>query len=135
MKLRHTMFGLLTGAALAPFMIAGPAQAQIVMRLAENQPDTNPVTIAMFKFADLVKEYSNGEIEVQVFSGAQLGQEPETIEQAQTGIVDFTRVNSVPLANVSPSMGVFTLPYVFGGWDHKYRVLDGDVGAEVLADL
>ncbi|MDP2084389.1 MAG: TRAP transporter substrate-binding protein, partial [Gemmobacter sp.] len=84
---------------------------------------------------DLVKEYTKGEIAVQVFSGAQLGQEPETIEQAQAGIIDFTRVNSVGLANVSPSMGAFTLPYVFADWDHKYRVLDSDVGAEVLADL
>ena len=32
-------------------------------------------------------------------------------------------------------MGAFTLPYVFANWDHKYKVLDGDVGAEVLADL
>jgi len=137
MKLRHTIAGLLAGAVLAPLLAVGPVQAQIVMRLAENQPDTNPVTVAMFRFADLVKEYTNGEIEVQVFSGAQLGQEPETIEQAQAGIVDFARVNSVGLANVSPSMGAFTLPYVFADWDHKYRVLDvdGDVGAEVLADL
>lgn len=131
MKMRHALFGLLAGAVFLP----GAAAAQTVLRLAENQPDTNPVTVAMYRFADLVKEYTNGEVEVQVFSGAQLGQEPETIEQAQAGIVDFTRVNSVGLANVSPSMGAFTLPYVFAGWDHKYKVLDGDIGAEVLADL
>jgi len=131
MNLRHALFGLLTSVAFLP----GAASAQTVLRLAENQPDTNPVTVAMYHFADLVKEYTNGEIEVQVFSGAQLGQEPETIEQAQAGIVDFSRVNSVGLANVSPSMGAFTLPYVFANWDHKYKVLDGDIGAEVLADL
>ncbi|WP_336054920.1 TRAP transporter substrate-binding protein [Nitratireductor sp. CH_MIT9313-5] len=135
MKLRHVMLGLLAGATLMPFVGVQAADAQIVMRLAENQPETNPVTVAMYRFADLVKEYSNGEIEVQVFPGAQLGQEPETIEQAQAGIIDFTRVNSVGLANVSPSMGAFTLPYVFADWDHKYRVLDGEIGAEVLADL
>lgn len=131
MKLRHTMFGLLVSAAIIP----GAVSAQTVLRLAENQPDTNPVTIAMFHFADLVKEYTDGEIEVQVFSGAQLGQEPESIEQTQAGIIDFARVNSVVLANVSPSMGTFTLPYVFANWDHKYKVLDGDIGTEVLEDL
>ncbi len=131
MNMRHALLGLLASAAILP----GAASAQTVLRLAENQPDSNPVTVAMYHFADLVKEYSGGEVEVQVFSGAQLGQEPETIEQAQAGIVDFTRVNSVGLANVSPSMGAFTLPYVFADWDHKYKVLDGDIGAEVLADL
>ncbi|WP_202987884.1 TRAP transporter substrate-binding protein [Vibrio sp. S9_S30] len=105
------------------------------LRLAENQPESNPVTVAMHKFAELASTYSNGEIKVKVFSGAQLGQESETIEQTQAGIIDFTRVNSVTLANVSPSIGVFTLPYIFKNVKHKYRVLDGEVGDEVRADL
>ncbi len=128
--IRSAIVGLLAG-----IVCLSQASAETVLRLAENQPESNPVTVAMHRFADLVKEYSDGEVTVQVFSGAQLGQEPETIEQTQAGIIDLTRVNSVVLANVSPSMGVFTLPYIFGGWDHKYRVLDGDVGTEVLNDL
>ncbi|MFD1881204.1 TRAP transporter substrate-binding protein [Paracoccus pacificus] len=125
----------LAALALSAAMIPAGAIAQTVLRLAENQPDTKPVTIAMKRFAELVKQYSNGEVEVQVFDGAQLGQEPETIEQAQAGIVDFARVNSVVLANVSPSMGVFTLPYIFRDFDHKFAVLDGEIGQQVLADL
>ncbi|XWN30512.1 MAG: TRAP transporter substrate-binding protein [Devosia sp.] len=125
---------LLATGLSASLMIEG-ASAQTVLRLAENQPESNPVTVAMHRFAELVDEYTGGDVKVQVFSGAQLGQEPETIEQAQAGIVDFARVNAVVLANVSPSMGVTTLPYIFRDWDHKYAVLDGDVGDEVRADL
>lgn len=128
---RTMSMGALVGALALP----GVASAQTVLRLAENQPDSNPVAVAMYRFAELVEEYTEGEVVVQVFTGAQLGQEPETIEQAQAGIIDLTRVNSVPLANVSPSMGAFTLPYIFRNWDHKYAVLDGDIGEEVLADL
>ena len=129
-----------TGAAavalVASLTLPAPqAAAETVLRLAENQPESNPVTVAMHRFAELVAEYTDGEVRVEVYSGAQLGQEPETIEQAQLGIVDFTRVNSVVLANVSPSMGVFTLPYIFRDLDHKYAVLDGDIGQDVLADL
>ena len=129
--IRSAVVGLVAGVA---FLSQG-ASAQTVLRLAENQPESNPVTVAMYRFADLVKEYTNGEVTVQVFPGAQLGQEPETIEQAQAGITDLTRVNSVVLANVSPSMGVFTLPYIFSSWEHKYKVLDGDIGTEVMNDL
>ena len=129
--IRSAIVGLLVGVVSLPQV----ASAEIILRLAENQPESNPVTVAMHHFADLVKQYTNGEVIVQVFSGAQLGQEPETIEQAQAGIIDLARVNSVVLANVSPSMGVFTLPYIFAGWDHKYKVLDGDIGTEVLNDL
>lgn len=131
-SIRQTALGALIAAAMA---IPQVSNAATVLRLAENQPESNPVTVAMHHFADLVEQYSEGEVIVQVFAGAQLGQEPETIEQAQVGIIDLTRVNSVVLANVSPSMSAFTLPYVFSDWDHKYRVLDGDIGKEVLEDL
>lgn len=121
------------------FVFASGAQegsdGPIVMRLAENQPDNNPVTVAMNIFADLVEEKTNGEIVVEVYANAQLGQEPETIEQAQTGVVEFARVNSVVLAELAPKIGVFTLPYVFANWDHKYRVLDGEIGQEALDSL
>ncbi|GAB5374273.1 MAG: TRAP transporter substrate-binding protein [Acuticoccus sp.] len=125
----------LLAAGLGASFALDSAAAQTVLRLAENQPETNPVTVAMHRFADLVEEYTDGAVVVQVFSGAQLGQEPETIEQAQAGIIDFSRVNTVGLANVSPSLGAITLPYVFGGWEHKYNVLDGDIGDELRADL
>ncbi|SDK05214.1 TRAP transporter substrate-binding protein [Natronincola ferrireducens] len=113
----------------------GKDKQPIIMRLAENQPDNNPVSIAMYKFAELLDEKTNGEIKVEVYTGAQLGQEPETIEQAQVGIVEFTRVNSVVLAEVASEMGVFTLPYIFADNDHKYRVLDGEIGQEALDAL
>jgi tripartite ATP-independent transporter DctP family solute receptor len=129
-------FRVLAGLAIAGFVTSGGgAEAQTTLRLAENQPDDNPVTIAMHRFAELVEEKTGGEVVVEVYSGAQLGQEPETIEQAQAGVIDLARVNSVVLANVSPSMGAFTLPYVFRDVEHKYKVLDGEVGQEVLADL
>lgn len=129
------------GALAMSFLVAGgllassPAGAQTTLRLAENQPEDNPVTVAMRRFADLVEEKTGGEVVVEVYSGGQLGPEPETIEQTQAGIIDLTRVNSVGLANVSPSMGVVTLPYIFSGPEHKYRVLDGEVGEELRADL
>lgn len=126
---------LATVIAAAALFAAGAAQAEVVLRLAENQPDDNPVTIAMREFAKLVDEKTKGGVKVEVYAGAQLGQEPETIEQTQAGIIDLARVNSVVLANVSPSMGVFTLPYVFRDAEHKYKVLDGEVGKEVTADL
>ena len=89
----------------------------------------------MQRFADLTFDLSGGEVQVQVFAGAQLGTEPENIEQVQLGIVDLARVNSVVLANVSPSIGAFTLPYVFRDETHKYEVLDGEIGGQVRADL
>ncbi|WP_026895325.1 TRAP transporter substrate-binding protein [Clostridiisalibacter paucivorans] len=107
----------------------------IVLRLAENQPDSNPVTVAMNKFAELVEEKTNGEVKVEVYANAQLGQETENIDQVQAGVLDIARVNSVTLAQTVEDLRVFTLPYIFSGQEHKYKVLDGEIGQEVLKKL
>jgi len=107
----------------------------IVLRLAENQPDNNPVTIAMNKFAELVNEKTNGEVKVEIYANAQLGEETENIEQVQAGALDMSRVNSVALAQTVQELNVFTLPYIFTSQEHKYNVLDGEIGQEVLSKL
>lgn len=129
------LFRSIGAAALATTLLASAAAAQTTLRLAENQPEGSPVTEAMMKFAELAEQYSDGALTVQVFAGGQLGQETETIEQAQAGIVDLTRVNTVTLANVTPSVAVFTLPYIFRDLDHKYAVLDSDIGQEVRDNM
>lgn len=128
--------GLIAVAAMAWGGITpANAAAKITMRLAENQPESNPVSVAMHQFAKLVKEKTNGEVEVVVYTAAQLGQEPETIEQTQLGVIEFARVNSVVVGNVVKEVGVFTLPYVFRDINHKFKVLDGEIGQQVDAAL
>lgn len=108
-----------------------PAE-QIVLKLAENQPDNNPVTIAMHEFAKLVDEKTNGEVKIDVYANAQLGEEAENIEQVQAGALEMARVNSVTLAQTVKELTPFTLPYIFTGQEQKYNVLDGEIGDEVL---
>jgi len=110
-------------------------QGVIVLRLAENLVETNPVTIAMHKFSELVANKTNGKVIVKVYASGQLGQQVETIEQTRLGIIDFTRTNAVVMANVSPSIGVFNLPYIFRDKKHKYQVLDGDIGMDIRNQL
>ncbi|NLH02523.1 MAG: TRAP transporter substrate-binding protein [Clostridiales bacterium] len=107
----------------------------IVLRLAENQPENNPVTIAMYKFAELVEEKTDGKVKIDVYPNAQLGQETETIEQVQLGVLDLARVNSVPIAQIVDEMKVFTLPYMYKDLSHKYKVWDGEIGQEILEKL
>lgn len=107
----------------------------IVLRLAENQPDNNPVTIAMYKFAELVDEKTNGEVKIEVYANGQLGEETENIDQVQAGALDMARVNSVALGQTVKELNVFTLPYIFTSQEHKYEVLDGEIGQEVLDKL
>lgn len=107
----------------------------VVLRLAESLTEENPATKAMHIFAKLASEKTEGKLLIKVHSGGQLGEEIEAIEQTRMGIIDLTRANAIVLANVSQSMGVFTLPYIFRDQVHKYQVLDGDIGIDVRNKL
>ena len=64
---------------------------KIVLRYAENQVKDYPTTQAAQKFADLVKEKTNGRITVEVYDSGQLGDEKSVIEQVQFGGIDMSR--------------------------------------------
>ncbi|RPD35538.1 C4-dicarboxylate ABC transporter [Petrotoga sp. HWH.PT.55.6.1] len=112
--------------------VSAIAKKPIVLKLAENQPVNNPVTVADEYFAELVKEKTNGNVIVEVYPGAVLGEEVDSIQQVRAGVIAMARVNTVPLAEFIPEVGVFTLPYIFANTDHKWEVLDGPIGNSVL---
>lgn len=107
----------------------------IVLRYAENQPKDYPTTKAAYEFARIVEEKTNGRIKVEVYYGAQLGDEKSVIEQMQFGAIDFTRVSISPLAEFSKSLNVLQLPYLYRNPDHMWKVLDGKIGADFLKSI
>ena len=105
------------------------------LKLAENQSKDNPVSIGVQKFADLVKEKTNGSVEIEVYLDGTLGTENETIDQVQAGTLDFARINTSALSSTADEVGVFTLPYIFTSTEQKYKVLDGEIGQNISDSL
>jgi len=83
-------------------------------------------------FADLVRENSGGNLEVKVYPNSQLGSEREVLELVQIGSVGMTKVSAGTMANFSPKYKVLGIPYVFQDEAHAWRVLEGDIGREIL---
>jgi tripartite ATP-independent periplasmic transporter solute receptor, DctP family len=109
--------------------------AKYKFRLAESNPAEHPVTFADKKFAELVAQRSNGRITIDVFPGAQLGEEKAVLEQIQLGALEFTRVSASPLGEFNKQMSVFSLPYIFDSEDHMWKFLKGEMGEKMLDDL
>ena len=114
---------------------APAAPSQIVLKAADIQPEDYPTTMGMKYMGKLLDERTNGRIKVQVYGGAQLGQEKETIKMTQAGTIAFNRINAAPLVSVSPAMGVFSMPYLFRDEDHLWKVLEGPVGKGLLKGM
>lgn len=104
-------------------------------RLAETHPPDYPTTLADKKFAELVKEKSDGRIKIDVFPSSQLGEEKAVIEQVQIGAIEFTRVSTGAMASFNKDYGVFSLPYIFDSEDHMWRFLNGEHGEKLLNSL
>lgn len=109
------------------------AQATTTLRLASNHTEDFVTSLACIRFADLVKEKTNGEIEVECYFNAVLGEEKATIEQAQFGGIDLIRVNISPLAEFVPEYNSILFPYIFANREHYWRVMDSEeVGKALL---
>lgn len=122
---------LLCGLAL----LAVPAFSGQVYELSDNQPPDYPTTVGDRKFAELVKERTDGRIVIDVYDSAQLFDEKSAIEAAQMGGLAFCRVNAQPLSDFTPALGVLSLPYIFRDEEHLWKVLNGPVGEEILGEL
>ncbi|MGE5146995.1 MAG: TRAP transporter substrate-binding protein, partial [Candidatus Eiseniibacteriota bacterium] len=78
---------------------------------------------------------TNGRLTIQVFPSMQLGGEKEAIEQAQVGALQLARVSVGALGPVIDDLNVFNLPFVFRGIDHMHKVIDGQIGQQLLKDI
>ena len=130
----------LTRTAMSALLVAGmagtaSAQDTIVLRSADTHADGYPTVEAVEYMGQLLSDWTGGRITLEVYPARQLGEESDTIEQVIIGALDMTRVNLAPLANTSPAMTIPTLPYIFRSIDHMHRVMDGEIGLEIMASL
>ena len=81
----------------------------------------------------LLMERTNGRLGIEVYFGAQLGEEADTIEQTQSGVIDLDRVSLGPFNAIVPETTIPSLPYIFRSVEHMHHVMDGPIGDEILA--
>ena len=104
-------------------------------KLANVNNPKHPYTIGCNKFAELVKKGTDGHVTIEIYDSGTLGNENDIIEQVQMGSIQFGLVASAPFANTIPEMYVFDLPFLFANRPAAYKVLDGDIGKNILAKL
>lgn len=108
------------------------AEPELVLTYADNQGDGYPTTLGAQYFASLVKERTGGRIEIEVMVNSEMGDELDVIEQLRFGGVDFTRASIASLADAIPKLNVLQMPYLYRDSDHKWRVLDSEIGDEFM---
>lgn len=84
------------------------------------------------KFADLVKQYSNGSVTVTVYPDNQLGDDATTFQMCQQGDVDIAVGSTSSVSSTYPDYYLYDTPYLFMSKDEVYDVgFGGETGKKV----
>lgn len=121
-------------APAAPNQPAAPAQ-KTVIKLGHHHNVGGLVDFYANTFAAKVKEKTNGSVEIQVFPGAQLGQEREAADGVLMGSMDATVVSSLTYDRAVPQFGLDFLPFMYADWDELLGTFNGPVGKELEQKL
>lgn len=114
---------------------SGSEDKNYTFKLAHVNNPKHPYTLGSKKFAELVNKTTNGHVTIEVYDSGTLGNENDIIEQVQMGSVQFGLVASAPFANTIPEMYVFDLPFLFTSRPVAYKVLDSEIGTNILKKL
>ena len=86
------------------------------------------------KFVEVLEVNSNGELTAELFLNGQLGSEQDTVNEAAIGTLDMSLLAINNITPFSPTVGVFTLPYVILSLEDAELLTQGPIGEELVAN-
>ncbi|BFT29972.1 TRAP transporter substrate-binding protein [Alteromonas sp. D210916BOD_24] len=106
-----------------------------VLRLGHSLDTQHSVHKAMEYLGERLDYYSEGTMRVVIYPSSQLGTEREMVELLQIGSLAMTKVSASPLEGFAPDMKIFSIPYIFRDNEHFWRVLNSDLGKNLLSGV
>lgn len=86
------------------------------------------------KFAQLVKERTDGKVEINIFPASQLGSLPDMTESTMLGTQDMVLTAGPILGNMIPEFQALYMPYIFRDYEHINK-FDNSEASGILNDL
>ncbi|MDH4181924.1 MAG: TRAP transporter substrate-binding protein [Betaproteobacteria bacterium] len=113
-----------TAAAAALALAATPALAQVKLRYAHVGVANAPQTLYADEVAKLVKERTNGRVEIQVFPNSQLGGVGELVDGVKSGAISMGHHDFASLGRIVSETAVFNTPFMYRDPEHAMRATD-----------
>lgn len=110
-------------------------EERIVIRFSHVVGENTPKGLAARRFADIVKERSNGHVEVQVFSNGFLYGDGEEIKALTNGDVQIIAPATSKISTIVPEWSVLDLPYAFENADQLHSYLESSAGEQLIKKL
>lgn len=110
-------------------------QEPIKIRLGHVCQTEHPYHYASQHFADLVKEKSNGRIEITIYPAAQLGGDRDMTEQVQNGTLDMGLITASVIGGFNPLLDATQLPFLIDSYDTLDKAIPTKESDALLAGL
>jgi len=110
---------------------------KVTFNLSTPDPDSASVSMAAKEFAKVVKEKSNGSIEIKVHpNGTLYGGDPSAaVKQLGAGSLDMLVLSTSLYANFEPKFSAISIPYLFDNKDQFVSFLNSDLGNDLLGTV
>ena len=117
--------------SVAALMVAGTAEAKN-FKIAVGDSAGSAQEALGLAFVKALEEKSGGEHTATLFLNGQLGSEQDTVNEAAIGTLDMSLLAINNITPFSPSVGVFTLPYVILSLEDAEKLTQGPIGQELV---
>ena len=127
-------------AILVLVLAAAPGQAadfKKEYKLTLNVGPTFYWGLGAAKFAELVKEKTNGQINVKPYYGSALlkGAQLKSPQMVAKGVIDCAYESTINSSTVIPEMNVFSLPFFINTFDNLDKIENGQAGQAIFAAM
>ena len=120
--------------ALTMLILFATGLAQ-TLQFGHNAPVDSPTGEAAERFAEIVSERTNGELQIEVFPANQLGGNREMVEQTSLGALDMSLAGLGVLGYLSDGYNLMQVPFLFRSQEHAHAVVEGEIGQEIAEEL
>jgi tripartite ATP-independent transporter DctP family solute receptor len=121
--------------AAAAFALGIANASALEIKSSDVHPMGYPTTDAIEYMGQLLNAWTGGRLDIKIFHSMQLGGEKEALEQTQLGALEMTRVSVGVVGPIVEDFNAFNLPYFFRSVEHMHKVVDGEIGTELLNKL
>lgn len=105
------------------------------IKIGHSDTTSNLIHVSLENFAKYVEEQSGGAVNVDIYAAEQLGSNAEMAEMIELGSLDAMMMPQGQEASFAPKINTLGLPFLFPDYESVYKVLDSEIGDELVADL
>jgi tripartite ATP-independent transporter DctP family solute receptor len=111
------------------------AAAEVRLVLSHHVPPSHVINATAERFAQTVKQKTNGEVIIDIKPNAQLFGMEAAVEALNLGTLDLAWGNLSALQKWAPALGFASMPFLFKDGDQAKRVFYGPAGQTIHDDV